>query len=226
MVIAIINLASLGCHTGMPHYGPNIFWNAYMQLVSRKRTLIDSELSATVVRNSGGVSSPCFACDGKDFEDLCSFAYSLGASAITVGELCLSGRASQNRDLLLSNDQREHLYQKVHENALLYRGRMIVKSSNSVLEGLQRQRKAPSSAALIRPNGDIRIDGMAPFVIGNVLKDDFAEVWEKKIYTCWNNPKVKEFISDFDDDRNYSLINFVDQYIYIEKSENLTVKDS
>ena len=150
-----------------------------------------------------------------DIDDMCSFAYSLGASAITVGELCLSGRASQNRDLLLSNDQREHLYQKVHENALLYRGRMIVKSSNSVLEGLQRQRKAPSSAALIRPNGDIRIDGMAPFVIGNVLKDDFAEVWEKKIYTCWNNPKVKEFISDFDDDRNYSLINFVDQDIYI-----------
>ena len=28
---------------------------------------------------------------------------------------------------------------------------------------------------MVRPNGDIRIDGMAPFVIGNILTDDFIE---------------------------------------------------
>ena len=146
---------------------------------------------------------------------MCSFAFSLGASAITVGELCLSGRAFQNQDLLLSDAQRDFLYQRVKENALRYQGRMIVKSSNRVLTGLQRQRESPASAALIRPNGDIRIDGMAPFVIGNVLRDDFAEVWKKKIDTCWNDPRVTEFISNFDNDRNTSLINFVDHDIYI-----------
>lgn len=57
---------------------------------------------------------------------------------------------------------------------------------------------------------------MAPFVIGNILHEDFVEIWEKKIATCWEHPKVKEFISNFDeDDRNYSVINFVDQDIYI-----------
>lgn len=150
-----------------------------------------------------------------DIDKMCAFAYSLGASAITIGELCLSGRASQNQDLLLSKDQRIVLCQRVRENALLYQGRMIVKSSNSVLSGLQRQRGSPASAALIRPNGDIRIDGMAPFVIGNVLKDDFADIWEKKIYTCWKNPQVTEFISSFEDDRNYSMINFVNDDIHI-----------
>ena len=96
-----------------------------------------------------------------------------------------------------------------------YQGRMRVKSSNSIRYGLERQKKKPYSSALIRPNGDIRIDGMAPFVIGNILTDDFSEVW-KKINTCWNNPKVIEFISNFnDDDRNYSFINFTDDDIYI-----------
>ena len=150
-----------------------------------------------------------------DIDDMCAFAYSLGASAITVGELCLSGRVSQNQGLLLDNEQRKVLFKKVEENEFRYQGRMRVKSSNSIRYGLERQKKKPYSSALIRPNGDIRIDGMAPFVIGNILTDDFSEVW-KKINTCWNNPKVIEFISNFnDDDRNYSFINFTDDDIYI-----------
>lgn len=151
-----------------------------------------------------------------DIDDMCAFAYSLGASAITVGELCLSGRVAQNQDLLLSTEQKAFLYEKVKENASKYQGHMRVKSSNSVKFGLERQRKKPFSAALIRPNGDIRIDGMAPFVIGNILTDDFAEVWEKKLVDCWNDQRITEFISGFDDnDRNYTFINFVQDDIYL-----------
>ncbi len=152
----------------------------------------------------------------NDIDDMCSFAYSLGALAITVGEVCLSGRVAQNQDLLLSGEQRAMLYQKVKENATKYEGRMKIKTSNSVRSGLERQREKPYTAALIRPNGDIRIDGMAPFIIGNILIDDFAEVWAKKINLCWNDPKVTDFIREFDtNDRNYSTINFVADDTYI-----------
>lgn len=152
----------------------------------------------------------------QDIDRMCDFAYSLGASAITVGEVCLSGRVAQNLDLLLSIPQRKFLFEKVEENASKYHGHMVVKSSNSVRVGLERQRKKPYSSALIRPNGDIRIDGMAPFVIGNVLTDDFAEVWTKKINLCWQNSKVEKFISDFDNnDRNYQHINFTSDDIFI-----------
>ena len=120
----------------------------------------------------------------KDIDAMCDLAFSLGASAITVGEVCLSGRVAQNRDLLLTDTQREILSAKVSENAAKFSGKMVIKTSNSVRYGLERQRKKPYSAALIRPNGDIRIDGMAPFVIGNVLADDFAEVWRNKINLC------------------------------------------
>jgi len=152
----------------------------------------------------------------NDIDDMCAFAYTLGASAITVGELCLSGRTLYNRELLLTARQRNYLACKVAENVARYKNRMIVKSSNSVRLGLIRQKESPASAALIRPNGDIRIDGMAPFVIGNVLTDDFAKVWEEKIHTCWSDPRVVSFLSEFHkDDRNYSYINFIDRDIYI-----------
>lgn len=149
-------------------------------------------------------------------DEMCSFAYSLGAAAITVGELCFSGRVAQNKDLLLSNEDRKILYQKVKENFLRYRGRMRVKTSNGIRFGLERQRKRPYTTAFIRPNGDIRVDGMAPFVIGNIITDDFIEVWANRIKESWNDPQVIDFIDGFDeDDRNYSLVNFVNDDIYI-----------
>ena len=151
-----------------------------------------------------------------DIDSMCDFAFSLGASAITVGEVCLSGRVAQNRDLLLSEEQRSLLEKKVNENRSKYQGKMTIKTSNSIRYGLERQKRKPYSAALIRPNGDIRIDGMAPFVIGNILDDDFAEVWAKKINLCWEDPRVTTFINGFEnDDRNYSFINFVDEDIYL-----------
>lgn len=152
----------------------------------------------------------------KDIDKMCDFAYSLGASAITVGEVCLSGRVSKNIDLLLSESQRQQLSQKVNENAAKFQGRMKIKTSNSVRQGLEQHRRKPHSSALIRPNGDIRIDGMAPFVIGNILTDDFADIWAKKINLCWSNPKVTDFISGFDESgRNYSFVNFAENDIYI-----------
>lgn len=152
----------------------------------------------------------------QSIDEVCEFAYFLGASCITVGQLCFSGRAAHNKELLLSDTQQKFLYRKVEENIAKYAGKMKVKSSNSVRMGLERHRRNPNSGAIIRPNGDIRIDGMAPFVIGNILLEDFADVWKRKISTCWDNPKVREYIEGFDDnDRNNFYLNYLENDIYI-----------
>lgn len=174
---------------------------------------------AFAVSNSGiplKIAHCVTPCNLNDVDDMCALAYSLGASSIMAGEICLSGRTGENMDLLLSNAERKILWDKVEENRVRYQGRMRVKTTNSVRLGLERHSKRPRSGAVIRPNGDIRIDGMAPFVIGNLLCNDFAEVWEKKIDECWNDPKVQEFISGFDkDDRNRTFINYAENDIYI-----------
>lgn len=152
----------------------------------------------------------------NDIDQMCALAYSLGASSIMIGGISLSGRTAKNMELLLSNAERKILYDKVEENRIRYQGHMSVKTTNSVRSGLKNHAKRPRSAAVIRPNGDIRIDGMAPFVIGNILKNDFTEIWENKIDDCWNDLKVQEFISGFDlNDRNTTFINYQEKDIYI-----------
>ena len=93
---------------------------------------------------------------------------------------------------------------------------MRVKSSNSIKEGLIKHMKKPYSAAVIRPNGDIRLDGMAPFVVGNVLEDDFASVWQHRIFESWTDSRVLEYINSFDEmDRNLNFVNYYNKDIYI-----------
>ena len=146
----------------------------------------------------------------QDIDDMCDLAYSLGASSIRMGGISLSGRTASHRDLLLSRQQKQIVWEKVNENSERFYGRMRVNSVNKVSSGLINHAKKPRSAAVIRPNGDIRIDGMAPFIIGNILHGDFEQIWEQKIDKCWEDERVKTFISKFNsDDINEALINYV-----------------
>mgnify|MGYP000862703878 CR=1 FL=1 len=152
----------------------------------------------------------------NDIDAMCDLAYNIGAKEIIVGMLCYSGRTSLNKDYLLSKKQTDILWNKVLKNQEKYKGRMRVKSSNSIKEGLIKHMKKPYSAAVIRPNGDIRLDGMAPFVVGNVLEDDFASVWQHRIFESWTDSRVLEYINSFDEmDRNLNFVNYYNKDIYI-----------
>ena len=41
-----------------------------------------------------------------------------------------------------------------------------------------------NAGGIIRPNGDFRLDCMAPFIIGNVLKTPLKELWQTKGDSC------------------------------------------
>ena len=152
----------------------------------------------------------------KNIDTMCDLAYSIGASSIMIGGLSLSGRTKNNLDLLLSQSDIKIMKMKVEENRIRYQGKMKVKSANSVKQGLINHSKRPRSGAVIRPNGDIRIDGMAPFVIGNIINDDFTTIWQNKIDKCWSDSRVQDFINNFnDDDRNRQFINYTKKDIYL-----------
>lgn len=153
----------------------------------------------------------------KDIDEMCKLAYSLGASSIIVGEVTPSGRSANSMDLVLNREQKNYLQEKINENISLYSGKMMIQRSASTKISLQRYANTPNTGAIIRPNGDIRLDCMAPFVIGNVLKEDFYEVWNKKVDTCWQHPLVKKYINGYEDyrDINHSIKNYFDKDIYI-----------
>lgn len=146
----------------------------------------------------------------KDIDDMCDLAYSIGATSIMMGGISLSGRTNDNLDLLLTPQDKKIMKEKIEENRIRYQGKMKVKSTNSVKQGLSNHSKRPRSGVVIRPNGDVRIDGMAPFVIGNIINKDFTTLWENKIDKCWNDSRVQEFINNFnEDDQNRITINYV-----------------
>ena len=152
----------------------------------------------------------------EDIDEMCDLAYEIGAKSITIGGISLSGRTSKNMNLLLSHSEKQYLNEKIEKNRLRYKNVIRIKSTNSVKEGLKKHSKRPCSGVIIRPNGDIRIDGMAPFIIGNILEDDFTKIWKNKIDSCWNDRRVQEFINEFDEnDINKSKINYVDDDIYL-----------
>ena len=68
-----------------------------------------------------------------------------------------------------------------------------------------------NAGGIIRPNGDFRIDCMAPFTIGNVLEKTVKEIWLAKGIKAWNLDAVKNFIAAIDEDKQTSAImNHVD----------------
>ena len=152
-----------------------------------------------------------------NIDDMCGLAYSLGASSILIGEITPCGRASQDMQLVPNHEQKNYIREKVIENSVKYKNKMLIQRSSTVKLQLSRYVDVPNTGAVIRPNGQIRLDCMAPFVMGNILKDDFLSLWNKKADYCWQHELVKEYINSYEDflDINHMKTNYYDNDILI-----------
>lgn len=149
-------------------------------------------------------------------DEMCDLAYALGASSIILGDINLSGRADSNREILLDRDQKSMLLELYESNAQRYAGRMLVRRAASTKTSLERYSCTPTNGIIVRPNGDIRLDCMAPFTIGNILRDDFETVWREKGVGAWQSNEVKRYIDSFDDNDVSSMItNYIDRDIQL-----------
>ena len=151
----------------------------------------------------------------NEIDDMCRLAYELGASGIILGEIMQSGRSYDNPDIILNHEQKNIMHESFIENAKKYSGRMRVQRSQSTKIQLIRNTNTPGIGAVIRPNGDIRLDCVAPFVIGNVLTDDFLTVWREKANDIWKRPEVIKYINSWEDieDINHGYRNYFDSDI-------------
>lgn len=132
----------------------------------------------------------------KDVDKMCDLAYSLGAGNIILGEINLSGRTYENNSLVLNDEQREYLLERVEFNMNKFSGKMSIQ--RSLEDGLQYEANigVPNGEVIIRPDGNIRLDCMAPFSLGNILTNDFCKVWKSKGINCWDNPVVRNYLNE------------------------------
>ena len=147
-----------------------------------------------------------------EVDAMCDLAYSLGASGIILGEVMPSGRSYLNDGIMLNREQKNILQEKIAENSQRYSGRMQIQRSSGTKIQLMRDMNTPNAGAIIRPNGDIRLDCVAPFVIGNVLQEDFYTVWNAKAHDVWSRPEILEYVNSWDDmeEKNHGLKNYFD----------------
>lgn len=144
-------------------------------------------------------------------EDMVELAYSLGANSVILGEVLPSGRAISNDDIILNDEQRNFLYEQVEILGKKYQNKITVQRSADLKIQLERYQIDANSGGIIRPNGDFRLDCMAPFTIGNVLKKSLKTIWEEKGAIAWDSPEVQEYIKSIDEKTQTSNIkNHVD----------------
>lgn len=130
-------------------------------------------------------------------EEFVHMAINLGASYLVIGEVMPSGRAFDNENVLLSRDQLNQFYLKIDDLIKRYRDKLSIHVSSSPRMQLKYSSSEKLNVAIVRPNGDVRLDCTCPFVIGNVLRDDVEDIWAK-YSDCWQNPLVKKFIDSCD----------------------------
>ena len=149
-----------------------------------------------------------------DLEKMVHLAYTLGANTIILGEVLPSGRAIENSEIVLSEEQRNKLYSDINDLGKKYQGRIIIKRSSELKFQLERYQSEVNAGGIIRPNGDFRLDCMAPFTIGNVMQAPLKEIWLEKGINAWESQRVQKFIDSINvDEQAGDIKNHVDKDI-------------
>lgn len=150
----------------------------------------------------------------QDLENLEAFvqmAINLGASYYVIGEVMPSGRAFDNPTIMLSKDERDFFYTEMEHLTKKYKKEISILVSSTQRVQLEYASTGAIDGAIIRPNGNIRLDCSCPFVIGNILQNDIFTVWKEKS-NCWQHPLVKKYIESCDQFNGQSTyINNYDQ---------------
>ena len=90
-------------------------------------------------------------------------------------------------------------------------------SSEEVM-GLRAKLIEPSGVLLVRPNGDIKIDCVAPFKIGNVKETSIKNVWDKIGMHVWEHPRLIEYVKSI---KSYDDLLQVKPRINVDEDELL-----
>lgn len=137
-------------------------------------------------------------------EDMINLSYQLGANSIILGEVMPSGRAYEHAEVILSDEQKNFLYGQIEELSKKFSGKIVIQRSAELKIQMERYVSEVNAGGIIRPNGDFRIDCMAPFTIGNVLKETVKNIWLTKGIDAWRSDLVKNFVAAIDEDRQAS----------------------
>lgn len=175
--------------------------------------------AAFYISNSGiplKIATTIIREDLEYLEDYIKMGINLGASYYIIGDVFPSGNSFFNEDIFLTPSEKQYFDIEINKLIKKYKSKIEIFISAHEKTQLHQSINKAIEGVILRPDGNIRLDCGCPFVIGNILKDDFLHVWRNKSF-CWNNDKVIEYIKscNYIDGSSNLIKNYVDKDIYI-----------
>lgn len=128
-------------------------------------------------------------------EEMVETSYLLGALRMIVGKFVYSGRAIANRKKLeFSKKDILNAYKLLEVKRQEYMNKMDIATPMDPVLYLRYRTIEPCNVILIRPNGDVKLDCVLPFKIGNVTKENIQSIWDKIGKNAWTRPEILNYI--------------------------------
>lgn len=124
-------------------------------------------------------------------------AIALGARTVIFGKALAQGRGNENADdvLLSAEDARKftEIYRQQRKEKFQYVNVVLgMQTAHQLLES----HMTPNAAVVVRPNGEVRIGCLAPFIYGNVRNQSLRQIWEEGANRGFRHPEVVRYTQD------------------------------
>jgi len=161
------------------------------------------------IANAGILVKVAHTCNKKNYKNIwkmVELAIFLGAKEFIFTPVLEAGRGFLNRDLLiLSENEKEEL------DAL---GKSLIKQYNSLIKIIRGAEYPayyskfifiPTCAALIRPDGKVKLDCSVPVVFGDLKEETFSNIWNKRLKYGWQNKIVLDFVKNYTENKTRNI---------------------
>jgi MoaA/NifB/PqqE/SkfB family radical SAM enzyme len=142
--------------------------------------------------------------DNVDYiDEMIETSYLLGARRLITGKFTFSGRAIINKDEISIEEKKlKNVFNILETRHRQYTGCMEIVASTDPVFYLRYRVFEPCNLILIRPNGDVKLDCILPFKIGNVIKENLSSMWNRIGKSAWRNEHVIKYIDSIKEEND------------------------
>lgn len=112
----------------------------------------------------------------NEMEDIIKLAFSLGVDQVIFSSVLYSGRASENKNYFSLEEEFKSKYHILIEQ---YKNTILIARAATYSEQIENILSHLPTSLIVRPDGNVKLDCILPFVIGNIRDNSIIEIWKR-----------------------------------------------
>ncbi|MDT3697979.1 MAG: radical SAM protein [Thermincola sp.] len=145
-----------------------------------------------------------------DFIDMCGY---LGVTRVVLGEMIPVGRAGMNlKEELLTQEDLNYLEEIINEKRDKWQDIMEISVPLPMEIQVKLKVLQPNGVMLIRPDGNVRIDCIIPFSVGNLFAEPLEAAWERAKMVQYNKD-LHQYVLEIESNSNILESKFGVSYV-------------